>query len=45
MTQTKHGDKEMEEDLDQDCSIDLGDFAVMAQYWMQCNDPNTANCN
>ena len=30
-------------DLDQDCQIGVGDMKMMAQSWLECNDP--AGCN
>ncbi|MFH1615101.1 MAG: SUMF1/EgtB/PvdO family nonheme iron enzyme [Planctomycetota bacterium] len=31
-------------DLDENCYINFGDFAIFAEEWLQCNDPTDANC-
>jgi hypothetical protein len=31
-------------DTNADCYIDLGDFVVIAEYWLACNDPANAEC-
>ncbi|MFH1616676.1 MAG: hypothetical protein ABIG61_16530 [Planctomycetota bacterium] len=31
-------------DIDDDCDIDLDDFALLANNWFGCDDPVTANC-
>jgi len=31
-------------DFNQDCFVDLQDFAVFAQQWLNCNDPQTPGC-
>ncbi len=31
-------------DVDQNCYIDLNDFAAIAANWLSCNDPQDANC-
>lgn len=31
-------------DLDQNCRVDLKDFAVLADEWFVCNDPNNPVC-
>ncbi|MFH1614049.1 MAG: CRTAC1 family protein [Planctomycetota bacterium] len=31
-------------DLDKDMYVNLKDFAILAKYWLQCNDPNDENC-
>jgi len=31
-------------DLNQDCYINLGDFARFAQDWLLCNDPANPEC-
>ena len=36
-----------EADLNQDCYVNLGDFVMMAMYWLECTDPDPAvsGCN
>lgn len=35
----------MDEDINSDCSIDYGDFGVLAGQWQDCyGDPNNPNC-
>jgi hypothetical protein len=31
-------------DLDGDCEITMEDFALVAQDWLECNDPEDVNC-
>ncbi|MEN6385339.1 MAG: sialidase family protein [Phycisphaerales bacterium] len=31
-------------DLNKDCKIDFGDFAVLAEYWLVCTDPKNPEC-
>ena len=31
-------------DLNRDCSVSLGDFALLAADWMSCNDPEDQDC-
>ncbi len=31
-------------DLNQDCYVNLEDFALLTRDWLQCNDPLDANC-
>jgi hypothetical protein len=32
-------------DLNQDCIVDFADVAILAQYWLKCNDPvSSPNC-
>ncbi len=32
-------------DLNHDCYIDLEDFAIFSNYWLQCTDPDNSNCD
>ena len=32
-------------DFDQDCDVDLSDFAVFANYWLDTGCPTTADCD
>jgi len=31
-------------DINADCTVDLGDFAMLSQSWLNCNDPENSNC-
>ncbi len=31
-------------DLNEDCNIDLQDYALLAEDWLSCTDPNTLGC-
>lgn len=31
-------------DYNQDCTIDLPDYAMVAQSWLKCNDPTNSEC-
>lgn len=31
-------------DLNKDCKVDLRDFTIMGQVWLECTDPNALNC-
>ena len=31
-------------DLNDDCRVNFTDFAILAQSWMSCMDPDDANC-
>lgn len=31
-------------DIDQNCYVDILDFAKFAEEWLQCNDPTDSNC-
>ena len=31
-------------DLNQDCYLDINDFAMMAANWLECNDPQNIDC-
>jgi hypothetical protein len=33
------------QDLNQDCYVNLEDFAIFANYWLQCTDPNNTDCD
>ncbi|MCD4831977.1 MAG: hypothetical protein K8R02_09290 [Anaerohalosphaeraceae bacterium] len=33
-----------EGDFNQDCYVDFKDFAAFSQDWVECSDPNDANC-
>jgi len=34
----------LDSDLSSDCYVNFKDFAVFAQEWLECNDPNDPNC-
>ena len=34
----------MDEDINEDCNIDLLDFSQIAQNWLLCNRPGDPNC-
>jgi hypothetical protein len=38
------GDEYLFMDFNQDCYVNLEDFAQFAQDWLKCNDPANANC-
>ena len=31
-------------DLDNDCRVDFRDFALIAEKWSQCNEPDKPEC-
>jgi hypothetical protein len=35
----------LEEDVNQDCYVDLKDFAFVGADWMQCTDPTNPDCD
>lgn len=35
----------MAEDLNKDCIVNFADFSELANMWLDCNDPNSANCD
>ena len=35
---------QLETDLDQDCAVDLVEFARLSRSWMRCNDPADMSC-
>lgn len=34
----------LDSDLNDDCYVNLGDFAIIARNWLECNDPADAAC-
>ncbi|AQQ71042.1 hypothetical protein SMSP2_01406 [Limihaloglobus sulfuriphilus] len=32
-------------DINEDCHVDIADFAMLADTWLSCNDPEDVNCN
>ena len=34
----------IDQDIDRDCIVALGDFAAMSANWLVCNDPNSVDC-
>ncbi len=43
-TRVKEDGLLMAGDLNEDCKVDLLDFAMMAANWIKCNDPQKAEC-
>ena len=39
------GNDHIESDLNGDCYVDLGDFALVALTWMECSDAANADCD
>jgi hypothetical protein len=39
------GNDHIESDLNGDCYVTLGDFALVALTWLECNDVSTADCD
>jgi len=42
--QVQYGGYEIPSDLDGDCYVNWGDFAIFAGQWLICNDPDDPNC-
>jgi hypothetical protein len=34
----------LKSDISQDCRVNLTDFAMVAQEWLNCDDPTEDNC-
>ena len=39
------GNQYLDYDYNEDCYVNLGDFAVFAQAWLQCTDPAEPSCD
>lgn len=41
---TKYNPYPSGSDINHDCKIDFSDIALLAQYWLTCNDPANSSC-